>query len=498
MGKIEEVHGILHSLTKAEKRGIRMAFRSQAASKHFQLMDCLLEMPSIEEERLKEKLDKLQIQSQLPTHLHRLRKTLVKFLIPNVNEQSIEGQLQLTLGEVNFLFHKRLLSQIPSVIRKGKKKARAYSKFLILLKLIDWERTLLLERPPKDQNKAYEELRQEERELLDALQLKRDAADLQLRMRSLARKILRPSLPKDVACFEAIVQEPVLQKAMEAGDFITRVFGKHTYGLYCIAMLLYEPAYQTYTDLMEEWKHHADWINEQADLFLANFNNYQISFLYSQKNNVPLPAIYTEFFSRHQFGQPKARLRFQQINYSNSLVRNLNTARFSEGEELATELAGWLSLVVEELPPSTWLTFQYNLAIFHFLGGDASKANRNIQEILNFDDHQQRRDIKDFAQLFELVLQFELGNVELVEYRWRALERNLSEAQQIPPLTQVVLDFFKPDSGWIEEEKFQALQDALDAIETATIGLQELKLWAASKCSERSITTIFREKLQGN
>lgn len=495
MGKLADVHAMVHSLTKAEKRGFRLSHRAQSGSQHIKLLDCLLETTLLEEANLLARLKKKGLEAQLPTHVLRLRKSLLKFLIPNIQEQFVEGQLNMVLGEISFLYQKRLLDQIPSSIRKAKKVARKYSKNLILLRLIDWERILLLEKPPRDQEEVYQALRKEESDALATLMLQRDIADLQLRMRSLARKILRPSEEKDKELFNAIVQDPVIEKALKSDAFLTKIYARHALGLYYIAMLQYGPALETYTQLMETWKAQSDWINEESDLFLANFNNFQISFLYSHENDVKIPATFADFFSQHQFQQPRAKLRFQHINYSNTLVLYLNSARFVEGKGLAREIEGWLSIVMEELPKSTWLTFQYNLAVFHFLAGDSSTSNRCIQEILNFEDHQQRRDIKDFAHLFEMILQHDLGHHELVEYRRRAMERNYTSAEKPPPFIKAVLDYFKPGQDHEPKQKHLEFRQALEELETSNLGLQELKLWVESKLSGKSITDVFKKKL---
>lgn len=93
MGKLADIHALVHSMTKAEKRGFRLKHHSQSKSKHIQLLDCLLEHSLWEEDALMARLEKREVTAQMPTHLLRLRKSLLKFLIPNGWNQSVEGQL---------------------------------------------------------------------------------------------------------------------------------------------------------------------------------------------------------------------------------------------------------------------------------------------------------------------------------------------------------------------------------------------------------------------
>ena len=495
MQKLIEIHTLIHALSKAEKRSYRIAHASNQKSQVQTLFNILLQYPQFNEIEITKQFAKSQLQAQLPTHLLRLRKSILKSLSIHATDRTVDGKLRLALAEIEILFQKQLLGQLPPRIRKARQLALKFSRFPAILQLIKWERRLILETQPNQIEKAYLPLRNAEAQYLEALVLQREAADLQMRMRSLSREILRPSTPSDLARFQDIIESPSLAPALASSDFLTAIYALHTLGLYYISMQKYQKAFATYTQLMEAWKTQPKWINEQTSLFLANFNNFQISFLYLFTNDHRIPKTYTDFFARHTFAEPRIKLRFQHIYYSNELVLYLNSARFQEGMALATTIEAWLNKYQIDLPKSTKLTFHFNLAIFHFLAGQPSPANRQIQAILNFPEGEQRRDIRNFAHLFELILLKELKATDLVEYRLRSAKRYFATPERQSSFASIVLEYFRYQKQLSPKDKLDQLHTALSNLEAPQIGLQEVLIWVNSKQKGKSITQIFQEKI---
>ncbi|MEM7038525.1 MAG: hypothetical protein AAF570_16190 [Bacteroidota bacterium] len=462
-----------------------------------QLFDCLVEMKEYEEEKLRNKLVHRGLEAQLPTLMMRLRTMLLKSLLAFGADDSVTARLRFAMAEIDWLFRKKLIDQVPARIRKARKLARKYARYAQELRLIDRERQLLFERHPDQIQAAYERIRADEIAALDAFALQRAAADLFLRMRSLSREILRPRSVEDRARFTELVEHPTWTQARTSDDFLTRAYALHTRGLYEIAFQQAAVAVATYAELLDRWKAAPDWINEQADLFLASFNNFQISVLLSPRDTQIPTENYARFFSEQHFESPQVRLRFQHIYYGNQLVYLLNHALFEQGLPLAEQIKPWLVQNRDDLPKSTWLSIQYNLAVFYFLSGRSSAANRRVQAILNFPGGDQRRDIRDFALLFELVLHTDLAHADLVEYRLRAARRYFADPARANPLAHALLAYFPEGKSADGRAALEELQRALEEMEGQVFGRMEVELWVERKLSGRKISEIFRDRIGG-
>lgn len=495
MSKLQELHQLVHAMGKSEKRAFRLSVAAFSQSQPIQLFDQLVRSKVFEKDKLENVLKDHGLLKSLPTLMARLRKLILRSIEGTQTNTSVDSQLRMALAEIEILFQKKLLDQALYRINKSRNLARQYSRFAQELQLISWERRLLFEQQPNQVEQAYQNLKIEELKTMESLRLLQETSDIQNRMSSLSREITNPREPREIQRFNDLYQNPVLRQGLESSDFLTYAYSQHCIGLYHIALKNVEEACTAYTLLMERWMASPKWINEQSNFFLASFNNYQISLLFSPKTELSSIHKYTNFFAQHRFGKPKVKFRFQQINYGGELLIFLNKAAFQEAQPLCNSIRSWLQNNQTSFPKSTWLYFNHNLAVFHFLAGQPSLANQHVQAILNFPDGEQRRDIRDFAEVFQLILHSELDNRDLVEYLYRSVKRHFSIEGTQNALINALIEFFNWKKGERIADKQEALQKAISAISSPSLGLEETSIWVRSKIEGKSISDVFRERL---
>lgn len=496
MTRMEELYNLVQTLTKAEKRMFRISMDRRSGSQAMQLFDCLVKSTSFNEEILGQELDRLGLNRQLTSLVNRLRKMIIQSLSPVLNSTLIRSRLRHALWEIELLFQKELMEQIPSRIKKARQLAVDHSRLVEVLQILEWERRLVAEYQPRKIQEVYKRLRREENQILETLLLQRKAIDIYMRMKSLILEAPRPVLEAEHARYEEIMAEPDLTRALASGDFLTVAYAKQAVGQYWMARLSYDEAILNYTALIDLWKANTAQIGEETPLFLASFNNLQLSIIGADHKDFSIPDSYARFFTRESLLEPDAKIRFQNTYYGSKLLFYLNRALFQEGWETSHEIIDWLDSHEKLIPQSTWLSLQHNLAVFFFLADHAADAGRRVQAILNAAKGDQHKDIRDFALLFQLILYEELGGNDLIEYKLRSVKRVFSKANRLNAMAQPLLKYFTIEKRYGPKEKVERLQRFLGKIESPILGLMEVKLWLETKISGGSITDHFKEFLK--
>ncbi|MEY3398112.1 MAG: hypothetical protein RL220_706, partial [Bacteroidota bacterium] len=89
------------------------------------------------------------------------------------------------------------------------------------------------------------------------------------------------------------------------------------------------------------------------------------------------------------------------------------------------------------------MTFFYQFAYIYFLAGQYNKALYWINKLLNDNESNLRQDIYSYARLFNLVVHYELGNLDLLEYTLKSTTRYLQRRGRDFNFEKVILDNMK-------------------------------------------------------
>ncbi len=89
------------------------------------------------------------------------------------------------------------------------------------------------------------------------------------------------------------------------------------------------------------------------------------------------------------------------------------------------------------------IEFYYTLARVHFGGGEMNKALFWLNKVLNDNESTLRQDIFTYARLFNLVIHYELGNYDLLEYIVRSTQRFLSKRQRADGMENVLMEHIR-------------------------------------------------------
>lgn len=163
----------------------------------------------------------------------------------------------------------------------------------------------------------------------------------------------------------------------------------------------------------------------------------------------------------------------------------------------------WLPQNEKGVPLAFRLGLSYNLTVFLFVNGYFREANQWLIGILNMPGREERKDIRDSARILQLILQYEMGNLDLQEYLLRSAYRYFQKNEGLAAFEKMQVRAFKKLAGvppgsdpW--RSALSELKSGLDDLRNKIkgrppLGMEEVSIWVESKLSGKEIAAIFAE-----
>jgi hypothetical protein len=190
--------------------------------------------------------------------------------------------------------------------------------------------------------------------------------------------------------------------------------------------------------------------------------------------------------------------------YFMELLFCLNFSNEIRGQELARTLPVWLEKNAHELTLPTRHNFYHNLATYQFLHGDFAASLVPVNFILNHPSSELGIGIQRNARVLQMVIHYQLGNFDLIEYQLRSFGKQLNRKAVWYPYEKAIFDFFKAlivatdDAGLrlLCTKAKETMEGLLpDFPGKQPDGFYEFLFWLESIISQRTIKEVYREAL---
>lgn len=502
MAESQGLYALIQALTRAEKRYFKLfsAMGTGRKQGHYLMMfDCLNEMPAFDSNGFKASLRERGFSGNLASTQNRLYGLLLKSLRVQHETDSVRGMLRAACADLELLYGKRQFERAKKVLVKAKTLALQFEYEADLLILLNWEKRLFLASPNQDPDSFFEAIRVAERDCLSRLQFLQTLYSLHEYTRSLARRNFAQGL-------DTVIQNPVLQAGPERYSGLSGIYYFNILGLYYFSVQAYSRSFKVYEKLMSCWDAQTHLIREHADLYLGSINNFLMSCIFDMEHEVFFA--YTSKLRQLNDLPASSHLQLRRIIYSLELQYAVNFSTYSEGLRRVEEVEGWLKVAGHQLSVARRLSFYLNLALFYFGFGQVSGANRWVRAILNMPGGSEREDIRDFARLFQVIIQFELGNFDLQEHLRRSSYRYFARTQKRADFERIVIRFSR-EVGRVAPgsepyfQVFEALRLDLQAIledrsKPNPLGLDIIFYWAQSKLMKIPFRQHFEHLVEVN
>ena len=495
------VYTLVKSLSQSEKRYFKryMQFGSGKKQTHNTLLfDVLSDLPGYHEEMVKKRLAASGLETQLPVLQNRLFESLLRCLRLINRKDSIDRKLKLLIMDIELLMDRNLYDAALKRLKKARKLAEKFERKAVLLELFQLETHVFLQSPGVDTHQLALDRQKERIQTAEALlhqtQMTATEAYSKFVLRS---KWKRPdNLPEPfLGILEAGQNTPISPQ----NAFFSWSQQKRALSNLSFIQSDYESAYGVLQELFQAWTQRPIWIDQEPETFLSLVNNYLSSCWLTQRKEEFIEQVQT--LRSLPVRKSETRVSFDFLASSKELMYAINFLPFEEGLAYIDRSEKWLRAGKGTISLAMQLGTAHNIMMYFFVYGEFRTANRWLLQILQTPGKTERTDIRDFARLFQLILQYELGNLDLQEYLLRSARRYFRRTEKMAAFEKALIELMKAFVKYMPgtEEYKKSLEQFLEALNhlksagsgPMPLATAELSLWCQAKLEGISSRALF-------
>ncbi|MBI1268019.1 MAG: hypothetical protein GC193_11375 [Cryomorphaceae bacterium] len=442
-----ELFDLVKSLTKSEKRFFKLSSSLQTGDKNYlKIFDAIDKQDEYDENVLKNLFKKETFIKHFPSEKNHLYKLILKSLRAYHADNSVSSQLKQEIKNIEILYNKALFKECNKFLMRAKKQAIDYEKFYYLFELINWEK-MLLEEALEDGKftKDLDTLIKEEQEVIDKLRnlaayhVLYSKINYVFRSGGFARNEDDRSLVDEIASNQLIVgKNTALSHRAATICYYTQGFCHLAAGDYTTALSKFEKV-KDILDKNERIK------QDLAKRYVRTMNNIIACHIDAKRYSA----------AREVIAEMKAKSDengFRNTDVQNTIFKHANiselqicrlTEEYDKGLALVNAIEEEIGDFEGKFHKEQVLSFSYQIAYLYFEAGQFSKSLFWLNKVLNDNESTLRQDIYSYARLFNLVIHYELGNYDLLEYITKSTQRYLSKRQRDYLLEKLVIDYMR-------------------------------------------------------
>lgn len=504
-----ELHELIRSLTKSEKRFFKLHSALQSGDKNYlRIFDSIDKQKVYDEEAVKKQFAKETFIKHFPSEKNHLYKLILKALRSYHGEATVSGLLKQEIKNIEILYDKALYNEANKTLHRAKRIARENERFYYWFELLNWEKMLLEEAYESGEfTKDLDALIEEERDVLEKLRNLAAYHVLYSKINYVFRSGGYVRTDEEHAMVEEISEHPLIKGKNTALSHRAATICYYTQGFCHWAKRDWRTSYAKFLRVKE--------ILDQHPLIKADLpKRYVRTLHYVVQCEIELGDFKG---AKDHIAQMRRLPDEQGFSGIDIQVQVFNASYLSElrlhdrmGEDAkALELVDPILSGMEEwgarLQKEYEIEFYYLLATVHFGSGEVNRSLFWLNKVLNDPEPTLRQDIFTYARLFNLVVHYELGNFDLLEYIVRSTQRFLSKRHRAYGVEAALMEHVKKlartTAPALKRELFQSLQAQLkdlmkDPNESTVLKYFDFLAWVESKVDGIPFSEAVRNRLK--
>lgn len=500
----DPLHELIHSLAPNERRYFRLFALPGSGpgtdSNYMRLFEALLAQPQYDEDALRAQFAEEKLVHHLSAEKSYLYRLLLRCLRTMREEGSLRLRIRAQIENATLLFERGLYRQAHKALRRARTLAEPAEHHLYLLEILVLERRLWKILIDKDRKTIANQLIQEQIACLEALRATYHYYDLYDRMFLLTHQKFSLRTHADHPELLAILEDPMLGDLAQAHTFEARHF-------YWLCQAWRHQLQGDHAQLYEALSQHVAWWEAHPAQVEADPGRYVVAlsnFLHAaglRSRYAEFPEVFTKIRNARP-GHQHADVQVLQTLYYYELLYALNIADWDAAVVNARQITDFLAKAGKGISMGRRLAFWYNLAILEFVLENFSAALQWVNTILDESGSELREDIQHFARILVILVHYELGHWEILEYLHRSGYRYLFSLRQLFPYEKRLMDALRTlmnqPAPAMQAQALKSLHSDLTQMlehQSYGPGIQELFCWIDSKLTQRPIKTVMAETL---
>lgn len=504
----KELFYLIKSLTKSEKRYFKLMSSLQTGDKNYmKLFECIDELEDYDEEAVKEKLKNEKFIKHLPSEKNHLYKLILKSLRSFYSDNSAASVLQENLRNIELLFNKALYTECFKNIQRAKGIAYTYEKFYFLLDLIDWEKKLIEEAFLDNKFKVnMENLIEEEADCLEKL---RNIAEYQKLYSKINYIIRKSGFTRNVEGREEIkkiANHPLIVNKGTAHSIKAATACLSIKGLCAVTDQNLEGAFSNFSYVVKIMEDNPPIMQELPKRYIRALNSVMYAYLSKGEWDETFKIInkMKGLLSKRGFESMDIQLKLFSIPFNAELNVHIKMGNYMKAiKQVIPKIIEGLQHFDGKINKEEEMLFYYNISRVYFFTDDLKSALKYINLVLNENKPGLRDDVYTFARLVNLIIHFELNNIDLLEYNIKSTKRFLTVNKRDFKLETVFLNemrkLVKAKNEEKQQEQFLTFKENLmkvfeDPYEKIALDYFDFILWLDSKITKQSFVKLAMEK----
>ena len=441
MKKNDAVFQLIKSLTRGEKRNFRMlAQLTSGDKKYLQLFDTLDGLQEYDEVKILKKFRKdPSFEKQFAYNKNYLYNSILNSLA--YFHKGADSELSALTIQVKILSEKSLFYQAKKLLRKAKEKVILQERFEELLKLLNLEIEVLIRTENiKVLRDSLRNVEFEERLTLEKIENLIGYRKLKTRVLILRKTFYMARTDNELKLLEEVTSSDLLEGDHKA--LSTRA-----------KFLFHEVMENIYTYKGDEQKalDHAkqalqileavpEILKEQQKDYLMLLSSLMRHQLVVHGKDEAFPTLMKIRDVKPQ--TPFERLfRFAKF-YNLYVLFHLDTGERIP-EEIIEEMMKEMKALKNDLSDNVKLSNFYSLAVYYFYQTEFNTALEWINKFLNHRKSEARSDLQVMARLMNMLIHYELGNYDLIEYNIKSTYRYAYKKEKLNRYERSLLSFLR-------------------------------------------------------
>jgi len=501
-----ELFDLIKAMTKSEKRFFKLSSSLQSGEKNYlKIFDAIDKQVEYDEADLKYLFRNERFVHHFPSEKNHLYKLILKSLRAFHADNSISAILKQEIKNIEILYNKALYAECTKFLLRAKELAKEYEKFYYWFELLSWEKTLLEE--------AFEDgqfiqnpdvLISEEQEVIKKLNNLAEYHVLYSKINYVFRSGGYSRDEESKALVDEIAQHRLITGKNTALSKRAASICYYTQGFCHLANHNYNSAYEKFQKAKEILDKVPGIRADLAKRYIRTMAHIAFC-LIERKQFEEATSVLTEMESYGEqkgFTSPDVNMAIFKNKLITEIQIFLSTGNFEKGVKRIEEVFPEFTEREEKLNKEQKVTFYYHIAYLYFGQGDYHKSLFWINKVLNENESDLRPDLFAYARLFNLVVHFELGNYDLLEYITKSTKRYLTKRQRAYALENHVIEklrqLIRTENEIDRTEKFkafhQSLMDVVRPEDEIALKYFDFVSWAESKVKSKTFAEIVASK----
>ena len=510
MAKVYSDHlfQLIKTMSKSEKRYFRLyssRLQSSEDKKFLLLFDLIEKQTNYDEAKI---LKKTRIINpvQLPNLKAHLYKQLMHSLKLFTASSSIDVQLRNHIDYTQLLYNKGLYDQAIKMLDKAKKQAIEYDKSIILLDIIDLEKSIISHTISAKNDSRVNKIIEETKQVSSRIENINIFSNLLLKLNSFYVKIGFIRDGKDFKQVQEFFNSSLPPYNEKNLSFQEKLYLYNSFISYYFFIQDFEKGYKYAIKYIQLFDENPEMIIHKSEFYIKGINHLLVVthklYLFNE-----FEANYKLLMKVHNIKGLVLTENLQMMLFRYKYMHKINhyymIGDFTGGSKIISVVENELDRFALRMDKHDVLVFYYKVACLYFGASNFKKALIWLNKIINSKDVDLREDILSFARILSLICHFELKNIELVEYHIKSTYRFLLKKQGLYKYFIYIIDFMKNLDKNMQGKKlirhFEDLKEKLTKLENQKYERRpflyfDIISWLESRIENKAVEDIIHTK----